>query len=180
MRGATAGNLKGLRALISDVDGVMNDGRVLFSGSGDGKFFHIRDGLAIKAAMELGFEVALLSGRDSETTRKRAAELKIRHVMTGRLDKQKAFGELLDRLGLEAQQVAYVGDDLPDLAPLTMAGLACCPSDAVAEVQQVADLIVPVAGGCGVLRWLLEHILRSQNRWAAVVDHFSFKSQGAP
>jgi 3-deoxy-D-manno-octulosonate 8-phosphate phosphatase (KDO 8-P phosphatase) len=180
MSGERAIDLKGLRALVSDVDGVMNDGRVLFSGSGDGKFFHIRDGLAIKAAMELGFEVALLSGRDSETTRKRAAELKIRHVMTGRLDKQNAFGELLDRLGYEANQVAYVGDDLPDLAPLAMAGLACCPSDAVAEVQQVVDLVIPVAGGRGVLRWLLEHILRSQNRWAAVVDHFSFKSQQTP
>lgn len=164
-----------IRAVITDVDGVMTDGRVLVMDGAEGKFFSIKDGLAIKAASELGFPVAILTGRASQAVAKRASELGIHVLKNGRLDKQSAFREILDELSLEASQVAYVGDDLPDMAPMTLCGCSFCPVDAAIEIREIADVVVPVAGGYGVLRWVLGHILSQQGLWSKVVEHFEVK-----
>lgn len=164
-----------IRALITDVDGVLNNGTVIMSEKWEGKSFSIRDGFAIKAGIQIGFDVAILSGRLSSVVQKRASELSISHVKTGRLDKQTAFRELLAEMDLQASEVAYVGDDIPDLPPLSLAGLSFCPQDAVPEVIARASVTVPVKGGEGVVRWIIESILRQQNRWQNIVDHFEVK-----
>lgn len=170
-----AGKIAQIKALITDVDGVLNNGTVLMSEGWEAKTFSIRDGFAIKAGIQAGFDVAILSGRLSPVVQKRAGELSITHVKTGRLDKQSAFQELLDEMALQAHQVAYVGDDIPDLPPLSLAGISFCPQDAVPEVKKRANITVPINGGAGVVRWIIEMILRKQKRWQSIVDHFEVK-----
>jgi 3-deoxy-D-manno-octulosonate 8-phosphate phosphatase (KDO 8-P phosphatase) len=164
--------LESVMAIITDVDGVLTDGRIAVSPMGETKTFHVRDGLAIKVAQRFGLEVAILSARHSEPVQIRAKELGIEIVKTGRLDKRKAFHEILDSLAMTPDQVAFVGDDLADLAPLDLAGLAFCPRDAVEEIQQRCDFIVPCNGGDGVLRFVIEMILKAKGVWQSVLEGF--------
>lgn len=164
--------LKGVKAVITDVDGVLTDGRIIVSPMGEIKSFHVRDGLAIKVAQRLGLEVAILTARHSEPVRLRAKELGIDIVKMGRLDKRTAFYEILAQWSLTAEDVAFVGDDLADLAPLDLAGLAACPMDAVEEIQKRCHLVVPLRGGEGVLRFVIDMILKAQGHWDAVLREF--------
>ena len=165
-----------LKGLITDVDGVLNNAKVFLSEQGEVKGFHIRDGFAVKAALHLGFQVAILSGRASKIVEMRAQELGIQHVYTGRLDKQQAFGELLAKMDLNAHEVAYVGDDIPDLAPLSLCGLSFCPHNAAPEILARAEIHVPVLGGEGVIRWVLQKILEAQGRWSEVLARFEVQA----
>ncbi len=168
----TDSRLLDIRAIITDVDGVLTDGRILLIDDREAKFFSIRDGLAMKVANDSGLHIALLTGRASLAVSKRASELGLKIVKNGRLDKQLALNEILSELGLTADCVAYVGDDLPDLAPMSLARLSFCPSDAAMDVLDRADVVVPVQGGHGVLRWVIEEVMRAQGRWSRVVDRF--------
>ncbi len=164
--------LKEIRALVSDVDGVMTDGSIVVSEAGETKFFSVRDGMAIKLLQKAGIQFALLSGRASKPVTKRAAELGIDEVKTGRLDKQTAITEISRALGVPFHQMAYIGDDLPDLAPLQLCLAGFAPMDAVEEVLAAADHVVPVAGGRGVVRHVAELILKAQGRWAEIVARY--------
>lgn len=164
---------KHIQALVTDVDGVMTDGRVMLVGDQEAKFFSIRDGLAMKVAIDLGFPVAILTGRASQAVQRRADELGISIVKNGRLDKQLAFQEILDEWALPADQVAYVGDDLPDLPAMAMSGCGFCPQDAALDVLNRAHVVVPVNGGHGVLRWVIEQLFRAQDRWQPVIGKFA-------
>lgn len=165
--------LRPLRAVVTDVDGVMTDGRIVVSEPAETKVFHVRDGLAVKMALKSDLQVAILSGRRSPPVQQRANELGIEVVKTGRLDKRQAFQEILDALGRSAHEVAFVGDDIPDLAPLSMAGVAFCPLDAVQEVRALPGIhVVPLKGGEGVLRWIIEAVLKAQGRWDEWMQRF--------
>jgi len=164
--------LKDIRALVSDVDGVMTKGEIYVGAAGETKIFSVRDGLGIKLLQKADREFALLSGRASEPVRMRAQELGIRAVKTGRLDKQVALKEIEKTLGIPCHQMAYIGDDLPDLAPLAMVAVGFCPRNAVEEVRAAADLIVPINGGEGVVRHVVEIILKAQGLWSACVSAF--------
>jgi len=168
--------LKDIKALVSDVDGVMTDGSITVSSIGEIKTFSVRDGLGIAQFMKLGYRFALLSGRASEPVQARAKELGIAVVKTHRIDKQTAITEISDELGIPLAEMAYIGDDILDLAPIRLAGLGFCPSDAVDEVRAAADHIVPVAGGRGVVRHVIELILKAQGRWPEVVSQFEVTS----
>lgn len=165
-------NLKNIRALVSDVDGVMTSGEIYVGITGETKIFSVRDGMGIKLFQKVGHEFALLSGRASEPVQKRAAELAIRSVKTGRLDKQTALLEIESEIGIPLKQMAYIGDDLPDLAPLAMVGVGFCPANATEEVKAAADIIIPVDGGKGVVRYAIEQILKAQNLWQECVRAF--------
>lgn len=168
--------LKDIKAVISDVDGVMTDGSIIVNQAGETKHFSVRDGLGIKLLQKGGLEFAILSGRHSQPLRDRAAELGINVVKTGRIDKQTAMNEIVAELGIPAHHCAYIGDDLPDLAPLQMAAVGFCPRDAVAEVLGQADHVVPVSGGRGVVRYVVEMVLKAQNLWDPMVASFEVKS----
>ena len=165
-------HLREIRAIVTDVDGVLTDGSIFVTEQGESKTFHVRDGLAIKMCQKAGFVFALLSGRASVPVQIRAAELGIDAVKVGRLDKETAFREIEEEIGIRAEHIAYIGDDLPDLAPLQLAAVALCPEDAVVEVKAVCDYVIPRLGGRGVVRDAIEMILKAQGTWEKTVRAF--------
>ncbi len=165
-----------IKAIISDVDGILTDGSIVVTEQGESKTFSVRDGLGIALWRKAGFKFALLSGRLSPPVVKRAEELGLEAVKTGRLDKETAFNEILAELDLRAEEVAYIGDDLPDLAPIQLAALGFCPKDGAVEVQEAADYIVPVDGGRGVVRHVAEMLLKDKGLWPAIVKHHCAKA----
>lgn len=168
---AFAARCRGLRLVLSDVDGVMTDGTVLLlPGGGEAKSFHIRDGLGIVLAHRAGLRTGLISGRDSESVARRAAELKMAVVRQGVEDKRAAVREILDEEGLKPQQLAYMGDDLADLPVMREAGLSAAPADAPFEVRSEAFMVTDARGGHGCLRELLEAILRARGDWERLLQ----------
>jgi 3-deoxy-D-manno-octulosonate 8-phosphate phosphatase (KDO 8-P phosphatase) len=163
-----------IELLVVDVDGVLTDGRIIYTAEGvELKAFHVRDGSALVFWQKLGKQVAILSGRKSKAVDVRAQELGIRLVRQGAADKLPAFRQLLVQLGLRVEQTAAVGDDLPDLPVLRAAGLAIAVADACPEVRAVAHHITVSEGGRGAVREVIELILKHQGRWDGVVSGWS-------
>jgi 3-deoxy-D-manno-octulosonate 8-phosphate phosphatase (KDO 8-P phosphatase) len=155
-----------IRLLVLDVDGVLTDGGLFFGASGEEtKRFHVHDGLALVAARRAGLEIAVLSSRASPAVTRRMAELGVREVHQGVADKAAALDALRERLGLAAQQVAMMGDDLPDLPAMARAGLALAPANAVAEVKRAADWVARRVGGEGAVRDAVEMLLKARRSW---------------
>ena len=166
-----------LEWLLCDVDGVLTDGRIFLDGQGElVKAFHVRDGLGIKMARGAGLKVGLLSARSSPALKRRAAQLDLDAVMTGREDKAAAFAEFLSAQGTSASRVGYIGDDLNDLAVLARCGLSLAPSDAAAELHDVVDVVLVCRGGRGVVREAVELILRARGDWKNALAVFSLES----
>jgi 3-deoxy-D-manno-octulosonate 8-phosphate phosphatase (KDO 8-P phosphatase) len=161
-----AARCQSIELLVADVDGVLTDGAVVLDDRGvETKYFHVRDGVAFSLWHRAGKQAAILSGRRVQAVERRAAELRIAHVLQGHEEKVVPFQVLIDRLGLAERQVCFVGDDLPDLPVLLSVGLAACPADAVAEVKGAAHLVTGTPGGRGVIREVVELILKSQGKW---------------
>ena len=155
-----------IRALVLDVDGVLTDGRVFIFPNGDeGKMFNVRDGLGIQLMGAGHIPVAFLSGRDSQAVRKRAAELGVEEVHLGIQDKVAAYEGLLSTFGIKDENVAYVGDDLPDLPLLERCGLSFAVADAAPEVRSIAHVVLRAGGGQGAVREACERILKAQGAW---------------
>jgi 3-deoxy-D-manno-octulosonate 8-phosphate phosphatase (KDO 8-P phosphatase) len=170
---ALAERCRKLRLILSDVDGVMTDGTVLFLPDGrELKPFHIRDGLGIVLAQRAGLRVGIVSGRSSEVVARRAAELGMTIVLQGVRDKRAALRELLEREALHPSQVAYIGDDLNDLPAMQQVGLSAAPADAAREVREQAFMLTEAKGGQGCLRELIEAILRARGDWDGLVADF--------
>jgi 3-deoxy-D-manno-octulosonate 8-phosphate phosphatase (KDO 8-P phosphatase) len=155
-----------VRLLLTDVDGVLTDGRLfLLPGGGEAKAFHVRDGLAFVLARQAGLLTGLLSGRSSAEVARRAAELRLDVVRQGIVDKLGCLRQILDERGLSPLEVAYMGDDLNDLALMREVGLPAAPADAVPEVRGAACLVAERRGGEGCLRELVEAVLRARGEW---------------
>jgi len=161
---------RNLRLILLDVDGVLTDGGIDVSATGEEqKSFFVRDGAAIVWAQKSGLEVGLLSGRASDATSRRAAELGITIVLQGEQDKRTAYIHLATSLGLKDDHVAYMGDDLIDLPVLRRVGLSAAPGDACGEVCQRVHYVTQAHGGRGAVREFFELILRGRGRWDAIV-----------
>ena len=155
-----------IRLLVLDVDGVLTDGSLWYGPSGEEtKVFHVRDGLAMVAAIQAGLALAVISGRASAAVTRRMAELGVAEVHQGVKDKGAVIEALLSRLGLRASEVAAMGDDLPDLDLLKRAGLRLAPADAVAEVRRRADWTSRRPGGHGAVREAVEMLLKARRKW---------------
>ena len=153
-----------VRLLILDVDGVLTDGGLHFDNRGEEyKTFNSLDGHGIRMLLESGIEVAVITGRQSEIVRHRMNELGVRFVYQGNRDKLEAFASLLQETGLESEQVAYVGDDLPDLPIMQRVGFSIAVQNAHAFVRQHCDWVTSCSGGRGAVREVTDHILRSQS-----------------
>ena len=159
-----------IKLLLFDVDGVMTDGAVVIHGDGtESKRFHIRDGIAMVWAQRAGLTVGLLSARQSATTSQRAAQLGITLVHQGVASKIDTYDQIVGDMVLSDSEVAYMGDDIVDLAVLGRVGLSAAPANSVADVKSRVDFVSAQAGGDGAVREMVELILRAQNQWDALV-----------
>jgi 3-deoxy-D-manno-octulosonate 8-phosphate phosphatase (KDO 8-P phosphatase) len=162
-----------IRLLVLDVDGVLTDGRLYFSATGETlKVFHARDGAGIVQLRQAGIQVAIISGRNSPVVSKRMEELGVLHVQQGIHDKQAALQAILQQLQIGAEQLACVGDDTPDLAMLKLAHLAVAVADAHAAVRAAAHFVTQLNGGQGAVREVCDLILQtSLQAQSATRDH---------
>ena len=162
-----------VRLLLFDVDGVLTDGAVAVHADGtESKGFFIRDGAALVWAQRAGLLVGFLSARASASTTHRAAQLSIRLVSQGVVNKLAGFEDIVRDAGVEDSAVAYMGDDLHDLPVLARVGLSAAPSDAAPEVRERVDWVSPSGGGRGAVRELVELVLRAQQRWDEIVRQY--------
>lgn len=162
-----------IQLIIFDVDGVLTDGSLFIGDDGEEyKAFHSRDGHGMKMLRTTGVEIGIITGRTSNVVRHRMASLGIQHVYQGQQEKLPAFEELIGKLGLAPQQVAYVGDDVVDLPILTRAGLAIAVADAHPLVKRHAHWTTPSAGGRGAARDICELIMEAQGTLDASLQHY--------
>lgn len=160
-----------IRLVVFDVDGVLTDGSLFLGDDGqEYKAFHSRDGHGMKLLQASGVEIGIITARTSEVVRHRMESLGIEHVYQGRLEKLPAFQELIAKLGLETEEVAYVGDDVVDLPILTRAGLAIAVADAHPLVVRHSHWQTPHAGGRGAARDVCELILEGRGQLDAMLD----------
>jgi 3-deoxy-D-manno-octulosonate 8-phosphate phosphatase (KDO 8-P phosphatase) len=169
----TPSDMRRIRLLLFDVDGVLTDGTILLHADGsESKMFHIRDGAAIVWAQRAGLQVGLLSARTSEATTRRAQQLGITLVLQGRADKLAGYDEIRRDVGLTDDEIAYMGDDLQDLPVLERVGFSAAPADAPADVRERVRWVSQQSGGHGAVREMIEHLLHAQGKWAGVIAEF--------
>lgn len=155
---------KKIKMLVFDVDGVMTDGSVTYDENGvEYKTFNVKDGHGIVRMNMSGFVTAIITARNNGTVTHRAKNLNFTEVYQGQKFKLPALEELLQKYNCAFENVAYMGDDLPDLCILEKVGLASCPADAVSEVKEVCNFISSYNGGRGAVRELCDFILDAQN-----------------
>ena len=149
----TAVKAAGIKLLICDVDGVFSDGRIYLGNDGEElKAFNTRDGYGIKALQNSGVDVAIITGRQSNIVQKRMQSLGVKHIYQGQENKIAAYEQLLEKLALQESQVAYIGDDSPDLKVMRRVGLAICVADGHPFVKQTAHHTTTLNGGFGAVR----------------------------
>lgn len=149
-----------IKLLILDVDGVLTDGKIWLTNDGaEYKSFNTQDGLGIRRLLEANVEVAVISGRNSPIVTRRMEELGLKYIFQGQHDKLPALELLCERINISHDQIAYMGDDLPDLAIMQKIGLAMAPCNAVPEVLQFAHWTATRAGGDGAVREACDYIL---------------------
>lgn len=166
-------NLSDIRLLVLDVDGVLTNGDIIIAADGaESKQFNTHDGHGIRMWQRAGLKTALLSGRFSEPTKHRAEQLGIDYCFQDCHDKLPILTELLDNAGITASQVAYIGDDLPDLSVMRFVGFAVASANAVEEVKQCADFVTERPGGSGAVREAIEHILKKTGQWQKLMKRY--------
>jgi len=162
-----------IRLAVFDVDGTLTDGRLWYGEDGrETKVFHVHDGLGLKRLQAHGVQVALITARISHPVALRAEELGIAHVYQGQGDKAACLRELLDALHLQAGQAAYTGDDLPDLAPMRMVGMAVAVADAHPWIVEAAHWQTRQRGGEGAAREVCDLILHAQGKSDVEREHW--------
>lgn len=165
---------KPVKVLLMDVDGTMTPGYVCLQTFPDGsvaemKMFHAHDGAGIKLASIMGIRTGLITGRDSPATARRARESSMEFVIQGQPKKLESYKAILTRAGVTDEEVAYVGDDLPDLPILQRVGLGVAVANAVVEVKRAAHYVTVAKGGEGAIREVVELILKAQGRWKKAI-----------
>jgi len=159
-----------IRVLLMDVDGVLTDGRIWLLSRRDGtaseiKGFSAYDGAGLKLARAAGLRTGVITGRDSAAVTQRARECQIEFVYQGRATKLTAYDEILRATGASDAEIAYVGDDLPDLPLLQRAGFAVAVANAATEVKRAAHYVTVRSGGDGAVREVIELIVKAQGKW---------------
>jgi 3-deoxy-D-manno-octulosonate 8-phosphate phosphatase (KDO 8-P phosphatase) len=170
-----AARARKIRILLMDVDGVLTDGHVYLQSFPDGmalemKAFHSQDGAGLKLARMAGLRTGVITGRESAATTRRAKESDMEFVYQGREEKLAAYEEILRRAGASDAEVAYIGDDLPDLPVLRRVGLAVAVANAVPEVRRAAHFVTERGGGEAGVREAIECILKAQGKWLSVAS----------
>jgi 3-deoxy-D-manno-octulosonate 8-phosphate phosphatase (KDO 8-P phosphatase) len=162
-----------MQALVLDVDGILSDGFVTLSNTGDElKSFDIRDGLGMKLVQSIGMKVIIITGRKSHIVEKRMSDLGVDLVFQGREDKGVALREACTQLGLLPEDCLYMGDDWPDLSAFSIAGMKVTVPNGHVEVRRRADLVTQAYGGRGAVREVCDMLLHAKNAYEQVLAKF--------
>lgn len=163
-----------IELILADVDGVLTSGEIIFNNQGiETKQFHIRDGLGIRLWQRAGYKFGLITGRSSHVVKIRAAELGIEIVRQTAEDKLPIALEIISQLGIQPEQVCYIGDDLPDVPVIRHVGLGVAVADACAEARTHAHMTTHLPGGQGAVRETIEFVLKSQRRWDDLIQKYT-------
>lgn len=166
---------KKIRLILMDIDGTLTDGGVCLlslpngGGIAEMKVFNSQDGLAIKLAHVMGLKTGFITGRSSPAVQRRAEELSVDYVYLGQATKMAALEESVQMAGVTLDQVAYLGDDLPDMPVAQRSGLAVAVADAAPELKAISHYVTRAPGGKGAARELVELILMAQGRWEEAI-----------
>ena len=173
MKKANQENLKLIRLLILDVDGVLTDGKIIYNDRGEEiKAFDVRDGHGLKLLMRSGIEVAFITGRESKVVIHRARDLGIEQVYQNVTNKIEIYEKILKERKLEDKNVGFIGDDLVDIPVLRRVGFSAAVLDAVPEVKEIVDYVAGKKGGAGAVREICELLLKVQNKWGEVTERY--------
>ena len=158
--------LKTITTFIFDVDGVLTNGEVMASASGELlRSFNIKDGYALQLAVKRGYHVCIISGGKGTAMEQRFASLGIQDVHLAVGDKVEVFSKYLEKHKIDPLTVVYMGDDIPDINVMRMVGVACCPSDAAVEIKAISNYISPFKGGKTAARDIIEKVMKIQGKW---------------
>jgi 3-deoxy-D-manno-octulosonate 8-phosphate phosphatase (KDO 8-P phosphatase) len=158
--------IKHIKAFIFDVDGVLTDGLVHVTETGEQlRQFNIKDGYSLQLAVKRGYKIAVITGGRSAGVRLRLQGLGISDIFMEVDSKIGVYNQFMDDHQLSAEEILYMGDDVPDLQVMMLAGLPVCPADAVEEIKAVSKYISPKSGGRGCVRDVIEKVLKIQNQW---------------
>lgn len=162
-----------ITTFVFDVDGVLTDSSVFVTNEGEMlRTMNIRDGFAMKAAIESGFKVCVISGGSNEGVRIRLQNLGITDIHLGSPDKVKTFKEYTESYNIKQENVLYMGDDIPDFHVMKLVGLPTCPQDAAPEIKNISRYISHVKGGRGAVRDVIEQVMKVQGKW---MEYFNGK-----
>ncbi|MBI4178619.1 HAD hydrolase family protein [bacterium] len=172
--------LKSIRVVLLDVDGILTDGRILLGNAADGstfemKSFHAHDGQGLIFAGKLGYEVGLVTSRESPLVARRAQELGIRHVFQNARDKAAVVKKFLADQRYKPEEFLFMGDDLLDLPVLLFAGFSATVPGAPREIRDRVDYVTDLPGGSGAVREVLELLFKVQGKWSGLLREFSEK-----
>ena len=158
--------LPAVKAFVFDVDGVFTDGTVQITTSGELlRTMSVKDGYAVKQAVEAGYKVCVITGGTNPGVEKRLAGLGVKDIHLGIHDKLQVLDAFLAKNDLNAESIAYMGDDLPDIEAMQKAGVASCPNNAVPEIKAISDYVSHRNGGDGCVRDIIEQVMRVQDKW---------------
>ena len=165
--------LKKVKLLLLDVDGVLTDGGIIYGDNGsETKVFNVKDGLGMRLAMKAGIHLGIVTGRRSNALYIRCKDLGINLIYDGIDNKIDVLDKLLDQTGVTAEEVAFVGDDLPDLALMKMIGLSIAVEDDHKTIIDNADMVTSAKGGQGAVREVCEAILKAKGLWEDILERF--------
>lgn len=168
--------LKKVKLLVSDIDGVMTDGRLIFDDNGvESKFFNTQDGMGVVLALKAGIKVAVISGSNSNAIKTRFNKFRkhgFEDLILGHENKMPVILTLMEKYGLKKEEIAYIGDDLIDLSVMKYAGISFSPKDAHYEALKAADVIINKRGGYGAVRVVIDMILKSKGIYNEIISKF--------
>lgn len=160
-----------ITTFIFDVDGVLTNGIVTIFPNGElVRQMNIKDGYALKTAVDAGYNVCIISGGSNEGVRKRLQGLGIKDIYLGAHNKVVQYEEYLNNYNLIADEIIYVGDDIPDHPVMSLVGLPCCPQDAAIEIKAISKYISHQKGGKGCVRDIIEQVMKVQGKWDGNFD----------
>ncbi len=167
--------LQKVKALVFDVDGVLSSDCVPLHPSGEPmRMVNIKDGYAMQLAVRRGYRLAIITGGRTEAIRKRFAGLGIEDIYMGASYKMEQFNDFLKKYKLKAEEILYMGDDIPDYEVMKVCGYPCCPADACSEIKSISRYVSPMKGGCGCGRDVIEQVMKANGDWLDNADAFGW------
>ena len=157
---------KPIKLFVLDVDGVLTDGTVLVLNDGQlARRMNIKDGYVLQLAVKKGYQILVISGGNADAVKSRLEKLGVVNVFMNVTNKKEVLLQYVTQHGLAWPEVLYMGDDIPDYATMQMAGVACCPADAVPEIKAISHYISPINGGEGCVRDIIEKVMKLNGHW---------------